>query len=477
MANTSTKTRIILKNDDLSNWQGSNLSLHAGEIALALREDGSYEMKIGTGDKTWSQLTGTNFVISADQVLGLQQSIAELSTSHYEVTSIAGISLTGGGNYNNGDTAVVKTLIAGEGANAKYSYTAYVFDSSLTVETATDTQSPSGSWRAMDGNYNAENIYFDSDISCAGSYTQVGNINKTPTGVTTIASKGKSLEKVMETIFTKELTGTTIKPSVTINTSQTRVEYGTELTVNYQLTFNHGSYQYGPSPVGTELSAWNVKTNGTLLDFSNICADVVTQNNVTASPSALTATFASLTTLVSAIYQVSATAEYTEASAVPKTNLGNPDDTAANFISGGTTSASTRDLYLVYRPRYVMMTNSFQTPPSSFNANDLSNATQISGDTLKLTTFNTWYKIIDNKWPTVIEVKNNYYNVFFAAPKGIRSNWTAKKSDNVNVLPTSENPSDADMTYKNGDTGTYSVYQINNQTPYDDNKCNITWVS
>jgi len=74
-------------------------------------------------------------------------------------------------------------------------------------------------------------------------------------------------------------------------------------------------------------------------------------------------------------------------------------------------------------------------------------------------------------------VLNNYYNVFFAAPKGIKSNWTAKTSDNVNVLPTSENPSDATMTYLNGDSGTYSVYQINNATPYDDNKCNITWVS
>lgn len=476
MANTSTKTRIILKNDDLSNWQGSNLSLHAGEIALALREDGSYEMKIGTGDKTWSQLTGTNFVISADQVLGLQQSIAELSTSHYEVTSIAGISLTGGGgNYNNGDTAVVKTLIAGEGANAKYSYTAYVFDSSLTVETATDTQSPSGSWRAMDGNYNAENIYFDSDISCAGSYTQVGNINKTQTGVTTIASKGKSLEKVMETIFTKELTGTTTKPSIT-KSSLSTVEYGTALTVNYSLTFNHGSYQYGPSPVGTQLSSWEVKTNGTLLDYSNICNDVVTQNTVAASPSTLTATFSQTTTLVSDIYEVSAKAGYTEASALPQTNLGGDDETASNFISGGTTTTSGK-LYRVYRPRYVMMTNSFQEPPTEFDADELSAAPTLTGTTITLTSFNTWYKMTDNNWPIVINVKNNYYNVFFAAPKGIKSNWTAKKSDNVNVLPTTENPSDADMSYKNGDTGTYSVYQINNLTPYDDNKCNITWVN
>lgn len=47
-------TRIILKNDELSNWNSSSLVLHAGEMALARREDGSYELRIGDGKKTWS---------------------------------------------------------------------------------------------------------------------------------------------------------------------------------------------------------------------------------------------------------------------------------------------------------------------------------------------------------------------------------------------------------------------------------------
>lgn len=69
MADETTKTpistRIILKNDDLSNWVGSTLELKPGEIALARREDGSYEMRIGTGSKTWSQLGEQNFMLSA----------------------------------------------------------------------------------------------------------------------------------------------------------------------------------------------------------------------------------------------------------------------------------------------------------------------------------------------------------------------------------------------------------------------------
>ena len=56
MANTTIKTRVLLRNDELSNWAESTLVLGAGEIALARRIDGSYEMRIGKGDKTWSEL-------------------------------------------------------------------------------------------------------------------------------------------------------------------------------------------------------------------------------------------------------------------------------------------------------------------------------------------------------------------------------------------------------------------------------------
>ena len=292
-----------------------------------------------------------------------------------------------------------------------------------------------------------------------------------------ISASGKSLEKVMEMIFTKELTGTTTKPSVTINSTTKTVEYGTPLSIDYKITFNHGSYQYGPTPTGTQLSAWNVKTNGNTLDFSGISSDVITSADVAANPSEITATFSSTSTLTANFYQVSATAGYTEASAIPNTNLGNPDDTASNFISSGTTAAATEFLYTVYRPRYVMITDKSTTAPTSFTASELSGNKKISGSSINISSFNEWYVMTDNTWPTVINVKNNYYNVFFAAPEGIKSNWTAKKSDNVNVLPTSTAPSDATMTYLNGDSGTYSVYQINNSTPYDDNKCNITWVS
>lgn len=68
MANKTLNTRIQLKNASLSDWNGSNLKLLAGEIALAAvntsRPDGqggyinvpTYLMKVGDGQKTFSQL-------------------------------------------------------------------------------------------------------------------------------------------------------------------------------------------------------------------------------------------------------------------------------------------------------------------------------------------------------------------------------------------------------------------------------------
>lgn len=54
MANTTIKTRVLLRNDDLSNWINSSVVLGAGEVALARREDGSYEMRVGDNSKTWT---------------------------------------------------------------------------------------------------------------------------------------------------------------------------------------------------------------------------------------------------------------------------------------------------------------------------------------------------------------------------------------------------------------------------------------
>ena len=48
------QTRIVLRNDELSNWESSTITLKTGEAALARRPDGSYELRIGNGLSTWN---------------------------------------------------------------------------------------------------------------------------------------------------------------------------------------------------------------------------------------------------------------------------------------------------------------------------------------------------------------------------------------------------------------------------------------
>lgn len=99
---TNLATRISLRNDVLSNWLSSTIVLNKGEVALARLDGDKYEMRVGVGDKTWSQLSGGGIVIPAENVTGLTETISQLSTSYYETTDINELSDT----YVNGDIAV-----------------------------------------------------------------------------------------------------------------------------------------------------------------------------------------------------------------------------------------------------------------------------------------------------------------------------------------------------------------------------------
>lgn len=161
-------------------------------------------------------------------MIGLSSTVSQLSTAHYEAASLD--ELSDYSKYNNGDTAVVKALIAGEGANAKYSYTAYVWNSKLTGN---------NKWAAMDGNYRADNVYFDENLTYTAA---IGAIGTPAGGMGTISSAGMNLEDLFKTIMNKEQSGTTTQPSVAVNTSTSTVEYGTTQNPAYSFTFDHGKY-------------------------------------------------------------------------------------------------------------------------------------------------------------------------------------------------------------------------------------------
>lgn len=204
-----------------------------------------------------------------------------------------------GATPNEGDVFIIKTLIAGE----KYSYAAFVYDE--------------GAWNAMDGNVDATNVILRSDITTAGSYTQVGNITKAQNGTGSISAAGKSVADVFTAIFTKELNPTKTPPSVNLTFSQAGAkEVGTSVTPSYSATLNAGSYTYGPA-TGITATKWEV-------------TDTSGGSATTASGS-----FAAFTVGDSTNYKITAKATYGEG-AVPKTNLGN--DYPSEKIAAGNAS-------------------------------------------------------------------------------------------------------------------------------------------
>lgn len=292
MANTI-NTRIVLRNDELSAWEDSSKVLLKGEVAFAkLSGSDEFEMRVGTGDKTWNQLSDSNVVVPD-------------STKFYEKATLAELEAITG---KNGDIGVVKELIADD----KYSYTAYRWDKIQ------------AKWVALDGNYNAGNVYFDSDISLAGSYTSVGNI-KLSDG--TFSTKGKNLETILNDIFDKTVQpslGTAPSNSITLN-NKGYYEVGETVTPTYTVTYTQGKYN----------TPWN---GSTVNDGTSATSYAVTGSDGSTS-TAQSGSLNAITITDTTAYSVSVTTTYSNGT-VAKDNKGNDSNPVVQRSGSTTASAS-----------------------------------------------------------------------------------------------------------------------------------------
>lgn len=152
-----------------------------------------------------------------------------------------------------GDTFVIKTPI--KSASGKYYYTAYVFEKFGDNEYK---------WRAMDGNYNANNVYFSEDVTVT---TTVGNKTTSNNTPINLEFTGKNLKEVYEYLYAKEdiqiaVTGT----SATINLSKSSdsLEVGSTYTLP-TASVSTGSGKYGEYG-GKDKSGNKVTNNVNLSD-------------------------------------------------------------------------------------------------------------------------------------------------------------------------------------------------------------------
>jgi hypothetical protein len=247
-------TRLVLRNDTADKWStadvNSDLVLLKGEVGIEYDTAGKVKMKVGDGTTNWSNLAYFG---------GEEAKVFQVNS--YDALPTEDVAI--------GDTGIVKTLIHGD----KYSYTGYVYTEQ--------------GWAAMDGNYNAENVYFDDDILVT---TKIGTIQTLTNGQATLSAKGKNLMSVLSSLMAEKKNPTATVPSGTVELTNNSnknylVEIGTSVTPSWKTTFSAGSYTYGPA-TGSTATAATVSLSTNAANKTDIAAG--TMHNKTGSLSAFT---------------------------------------------------------------------------------------------------------------------------------------------------------------------------------------------
>lgn len=180
-----------------------------------------------------------------------------------------------------GDNAILKKAIAG----GKYEYTAYVYTNKA--------------WAAMDGNYNAKNVYFDSDLVLTAD---VGVQEIPSSGSKTLQTSGKNVKQVLDMLFAARKLPVRTLPTVTLTSANSKAyEVGTSVELKYSASLSAGSYTYGPS-TGITPTSWSVVLDNQTLTTNSGTFDAIVITDTTNTA-------------------IKATANY-EAGAVPIDNLG-----------------------------------------------------------------------------------------------------------------------------------------------------------
>lgn len=308
MAEKTLTTQIILRNGTTSEWEASTKILKKGEVGIDTTKN---EIRIGDGTHTWKDLKIAGADQKAIQAL-IDKAEDKVSVLLPEGNETDTEMLATVANPAQGDMAIVERAVA---TNAN-SYTAYVYDGKK--------------WCAMDGNYNAENVYFDEDLT----YTAAIGVLAKPSGSAKLAAKGKNIKQVLASVLAKEENPSKTNPAVSFSSQGGfgTYEIGTTKNLSYTASLSAGSYTYGPA-TGITAQSWSVSCTG-VAEAKTSATGVF--ENVVAEETPKT---------------ITATATYNEG-AVPKTNLGNdhPDGKIAAGSASKTSNAFVGVRYMFWGP-------------------------------------------------------------------------------------------------------------------------------
>ena len=162
--------------------------------------------------------------------------------------------------------------------------------------------------------------------------SQFGKYVPDSTGSVTVSARGKTMSELLTDAYSTENTEFSVTlPSITLTAGSGQgyksYEVGTTVTPTYSISFNAGSYPYGPA-TGVTVKDYSVTFNGETLTGSS-------------------GSFTSFVVTDGFNEKVTAYANYNEATASPNSNLGNPVD--SKKIDAGKTDTQTGSALTGYR--------------------------------------------------------------------------------------------------------------------------------
>lgn len=350
------------------------------------------------------------------------------------------------------DIFIVKSLIS----TGNYSHTAYVYDGEK--------------WVAMDGNYNAENVYFDEDLITSYAMGQI----KLTNGAATIPAAGKNLKQIWDAIYLTEtntgLQGT--KPSCTISANDTvYLEVGTASTSQtVTLGLNKGKYDYGYGYVenkdeegivaGTEAKTV-VTDDGTGVVAVATAPYTLTYDGSSINPDSEngnTFTIPSTTKTSAPAYAgISCTVKY-ENAGNPVSNLGKIYP--AQAYADATSSAATKTLACWYYPIYSGFTYTDGTDGAAV-VEDHANITAARVQQFDATTGKDAYDKVKVTSATASKAWRQYFYAFPAV-----YSWVMKDAKDGNGIDCTVRQAGNVTLNFSGTEVAYNVYYIHNAADY-----------
>ncbi len=481
MAETKTlNVRFQQKIDTAENWANSTIELLAGEIAI---ESDTNKFKFGNGKDVYKDLPYAG--IDQAQLDAIDDNYYRVIPNEGETDAQAIARVIA--NPKKGDIAVCERAIGGV-SNAS-SLTAYMYG-----EVAGENNTATLQWRALDGNYDASNVYFDQDLITSFA---MGNITLN-SGMATIEAAGKNLMQVWESIYVKEINTdlkkassdgkSEVPPTCTMSGNSTKYYLvGAESAAQtITLGINKGAYKYGygyvESKDETDPAEGTAAKVRVTTDGSGAVPVATSPYTLTWDGTALTPTTTNGSIFVcngltkkTAPVQAQAVGKVKyEKAGNPVSNLGNiyPAQAYADATSAANTQSLARWYYPIYQGFTTDSDNNVIENHATVTAAQLQSGltAPISGSTKTAT------KLIDadayNKTKLTTAVAPGAWRQYFLAyPKSYSFDMSAAKDGN-NIDCTVNQAADVTMTF-NGVDVVYAVYYIHNASAYGTPK--ITW--